>query len=344
MPPQPPPLLIPGLTVLERGWLSSNSVLVHEPDGGPAALIDSGHVTHAAQTVALVHQALVHQALAQAADSTRRGLGGALPHEDGAAPASGRAAPLGRLLNTHLHSDHCGGNAALQRAFAGLEVVIPPGGWDAVQAWDEEVLGHRPLGQRCERFTAQARIAPGETVHLGGRPWAVLAAPGHDPQAVMFFDPLHGLLVAGDALWEDGFGVVFPELLGEPGFDDVAAVLEAIDRLPVCQVVPGHGAPFTDVAGALARARRRLEGLRADPARQRRHAAKVLVKYHLMEEREQAQAALAQWAADTPFLARLFAAEGFRHATDPVDWCRRIVDQLVESGALTLRDGVVHDA
>lgn len=325
MPTHTPPPWIPGLTVLERGWLSSNIVLVRDPDGGPAALIDSSHVTHAAQTAALVRQALAQATQTQ----MQEGAG---------------AATLGRLLNTHLHSDHCGGNAALQRAFAGLEVLIPPGGWDAVQAWDEDALGYRLLGQRCERFTAQARIAPGEDVPLGGRPWAVLAAPGHDPQAVMFFDPLHGLLVAGDALWEDGFGVVFPELVGEPGFDDVAAVLDVIERLPVRQVVPGHGAPFTDVAGALARARRRLEGLRADPARQRRHAAKVLVKYHLMEEREQTQAALAQWAADTPFLARMFEAEGFRHATDPVDWCRRIVDQLVESGALALRDGVVHDA
>jgi len=322
--------------VLERGWLSSNLVLVHEPGGGPAALIDSGHVTHAAQMVALVRQALA-RAGAQG--------GGAAP-QDGSDPAREAAhqesgAPtLARLLNTHLHSDHCGGNAALQRSFPGLEVAIPPGGWDALQTWDEDALGYRLLGQRCERFTAQARLVPSGTVPLGGRPWAVLAAPGHDPQAVMFFDPLHGLLVAGDALWEDGFGVVFPELIGEPGFDDVAAVLDTIERLPALTVVPGHGAPFDDVAGALARARRRLAGLRADPARQRRHAAKVLVKYHLMEEREQAQDALAQWAAHTPFLATLFEAEGRHHAADPLAWCGRIVDELVTSGALRWQGGV----
>ncbi len=308
---------IPGLTVFERGWLSSNNLLVLDPHGGPAALIDSSHVNHGAQTVALVGRAL---------------------------QAAGPEVGLGRLLNTHLHADHCGGNAALQRAFAGLGVTIPPGGWEAVQAWDEDALGYRLLGQRCERFTAQGRIAPGEDVTLGGRLWTVLAAPGHDPQAVMFFDPLHGLLVAGDALWEDGFGVVFPELLGEPGFDDVAAVLDAIERLPVRTVVPGHGAPFHDVAGALARARQRLAGQRADPARHTRHAAKVLVKYHLMEEREQALSDLLGWAARTPFLARLFDAEGRHHADSPVQWCRQIVETLVAAGSLRRQGERVCDA
>ena len=42
------PLNLPGLTVFERGWLSSNNVLLHDVDG--ATLIDSGHARHADQT------------------------------------------------------------------------------------------------------------------------------------------------------------------------------------------------------------------------------------------------------------------------------------------------------
>ena len=68
--------------MLERGWLSSNNVLLDGDDG--ATLIDSGHCVHAEQTVALLRQQLGAQ-------------------------------PLRELINTHLHSDHCGGNAALQR-------------------------------------------------------------------------------------------------------------------------------------------------------------------------------------------------------------------------------------
>ena len=81
----------PGLHVFERGWLSSNNILLHDGDG--ATLVDSGHCVHAAQTVALLRQRL-------------------------------GARPLRRLVNTHLHTDHCGGNAALQRAWP-LQVLVP---------------------------------------------------------------------------------------------------------------------------------------------------------------------------------------------------------------------------
>ena len=230
-------------------------MLLHGEPGEGATLVDSGHCAHAA------------------ADA---GAG---------APCLG-GEPLARLVNTHLHSDHCGGNATLQRAF-GMPVLIPPGQWDAVLRWDEDALSYRPSRQRCERFTPDAQLAPGETLRCGGRAWQVLAAPGHDPDSVMLFDAAHGVLISADALWENGFGIVFPELDGEPAFDDVAAVLDLIERLPVQWVLPGHGAPFQDVTAALARARSRLAGFRADPARHDRHAAKVLLKFHLLEERSQ---------------------------------------------------------
>jgi len=44
--------------------------------------------------------------------------------------------PLDLLLNTHLHSDHCGGNAALQARYPALQTLIPPGHADYVRVWD----------------------------------------------------------------------------------------------------------------------------------------------------------------------------------------------------------------
>lgn len=296
-----------GVVVLERGWLSSNNVLIHDTTGhdGGATLVDSGHCVHAPQTIALLQRALAGQ-------------------------------PLARVLNTHLHSDHCGGNAAIERAF-GVHAFIPPGGWDAVQRWDEDALSYKPTGQRCERFTPTGQLLPGRSIEAGGRRFDVMAAPGHDPDSVMLFDARHGLLISADALWENGFGVVFPELEGEAAFDDVAAVLDLIEHLPVQLVVPGHGAPFTDVASALQRARTRLAGFRADPARHAKHAAKVLLKYHLMEEREQALDALLAWCARTPLLARIHARLGIAQPLPA--WSRTLLDELLGSGALSLATG-----
>ena len=185
MPTSQAPQALHGLTVLERGWLSSNNVLIPDPAG--ATLVDSGHCVHAPQTLALVQQAL-------------------------------QGAPLARVINTHLHSDHCGGNATLQRAF-GAAVLIPPGQAPAVAAWDEDRLSYRATGQRCERFSASGTLVPGALLRLGGRAWQVLASPGHDPDAVMLFDTTGGVLLSADALWEHGLGVVFPEIDGIDAFD-----------------------------------------------------------------------------------------------------------------------------
>ena len=169
----------------------------------------------------------------------------------------------------------------------GARLLIPPGEADAVARWDEDVLSYRATGQRIERFMHDAVLRPGETLTVGRRTWSALAAPGHDPHSLILFDAQDGVLISADALWGDGFGIVFPELDGEQAFDDVAAVLDLIERLAPCWVIPGHGAPFGDVAGALQRARTRLARFAAEPARHARHGAKVLIKYHLLEERSE---------------------------------------------------------
>ncbi|GAO26306.1 beta-lactamase domain-containing protein [Alicycliphilus sp. B1] len=215
-------------------------------------LVDSGYCAHAAQTVALVESGL-----------------------------QGR--PLDRLLNTHLHSDHCGGNAALQARWPRLITHIPPGQWDQVQAWDPVALSYEPTGQDCPRFRADGRLMPGSELTLGGSAWQVHAAPGHDPHAVLLFEPRARVLISGDALWENGFGVVFPELDGAHAFADVGATLDLIEQLDPLTVIPGHGSVFGGVPAAIARARRRLAGFEADPIKHARHAAKVLLKYKLLE-------------------------------------------------------------
>ena len=301
-----------GLTVLQRGWLSSNNILIHPTPGEPGAvLVDASHVTHADQTVALLRHALAGQRLVC-------------------------------VVNTHLHSDHCGGNAALQRAF-GADVIVPPGHAQAVRDWDTMALSHEASGQRSERFTIAGTLSPGETFVAGGRRWEALAAPGHDTHSLILLDAAHGVLISADALWEQGFGVVFPEIDGEPGFADVAATLNLIESLPVQVVIPGHGAPFADVAGALARARSRLAGFQAQPERHARHAVKVLMKYHVMEERQMPLDALLHWAAETPMLHTLWHRFGVDDEPTALRWCERFVHELVKGGALALREGVVHD-
>ena len=298
--------LPPGLTVLERGWLSANNVLALGEEG--ATLVDSGYSSHADQTLALVEHAL-----------------------------GGR--PLTQLINTHLHSDHCGGNAALQARYPGLCTAIPPGHAEAVRQWDESVLSFRPTGQHCPRFVVHEVLHAGQTRRLANLDWQVHAAPGHDPHAVLLFQPDHGILISGDALWENGFGVVFPELEGESGFDEVGATLDLIETLAPRWVIPGHGRPFgseTAVAQALARARSRLQQFTAQPARHLQYALKVLVKFRLLEWQRVALDDFLAWGRVTPYFQRQHALHGQGQPMDA--WLLALVDSLIASGAAE-RDG-----
>jgi len=59
---------------------------------------------------------------------------------------------------------------------------------------------------------------------------------------------------------ESGFGVVFPQLFGrDTALAETRATLEAVARLSVDVVIPGHGRPFGDAGAALERAFYRLE-------------------------------------------------------------------------------------
>ncbi len=294
--------LPPTVRFLERDWLSSNNVLL--VDDERAALVDSGYSTHSALTLALVQHAL-----------------------------QGRRLDL--LANTHLHSDHCGGNALLQRHYA-CRTMIPAAGAAAVREWNPAQLSFADTAQRCERFSFDDVLQPDQALTLGGLEWQTIASPGHDPDSLMLHCPDEALLISADALWEDGFGVIFPELEGQSGFAEQRAVLERISALDVRCVLPGHGSMFSDVGGALERAFARLDRLAADPERNARHAIKVLLKFMLLEHQSLPLRDLPSILESTPLTRR--ANERFLRWS-PEQLAEWSVAELIRAGAARIREG-----
>jgi glyoxylase-like metal-dependent hydrolase (beta-lactamase superfamily II) len=284
------------MRVFERGWLSSNNILFIGRT--QTALVDSGYLTHAPQTLALVRHAL----------GPRR---------------------LDRVLNTHLHSDHCGGNATLQAAY-GCRIAIPVAEAAKVRDWDEDALSFKDTGQQCARFGFDDTISPGDELVLGDLHWQALAAPGHDPHALLLYCAAERILISGDALWENGFGVIFPELEGEPGFDEEGATLDLIAGLDVRLVIPGHGAPFADAPAALARARSRLDFLAADPRRNAENAVKVMLKFLLLERRQFQAQDVAALLASMPIVERARQRYLALSAAELAEWA---MQALVRAGA-----------
>jgi glyoxylase-like metal-dependent hydrolase (beta-lactamase superfamily II) len=296
-----------GWVLLQRDWLSANHILFRHSGSTPATVVDTGYARHSGLTLALLDQALEGDA-------------------------------LGRIVNTHLHSDHCGGNQALQGRWA-VQTLVPEASFDIVRNWDESRLSYQPTGQSCERFGVDGFLRPGSSLRMGQADWQIHAAPGHDPEAVILFEPQTRTLISGDALWEDRLAIIFPELDEQPGFPQTRQTLALIESLAPRRVLPGHGGAFGDVAGALAASRQRLAGFEADPRRHQRHAARALLMFHMLELRRQSREDLLAWLLATPIfivLARRAAGAGGAPA-----WARSLLDGMLGEGLLEDRGGEV---
>jgi len=301
--------LPPQVHVFVRDWLSANHVVLKGRDG--CVVVDSGYVKHVPLMLALI--------------ASRMGLDGR---------------PLAKLVNTHCHSDHMGGNAALARAYA-CPIAVPEGEAPAVAAWDQRALLLDYAGQRADRFGADEVLRPGTTHAWGDLEWRAIAAPGHAMGALVFYNDEHRILISGDALWQNGYGFVMPDEFDPAALPATRATLETIAELDVRCVIPGHGEPFGDFHGAIERALRRTAAFEADPQRMASHALKVILVFSLLDRERMALADLPDYVAQVGIF-RDFNAHFFR--LPPADLAERLVADLVKVGAVKRSDDALAPA
>ncbi len=127
------PALPPQIRVVVRDWLSANQIVLRGRDGN--VLIDTGYVTRAATTLTLLQDCL-----------------------------EGERVDL--LVNTHCHSDHMGGNAAVQRVY-GCPTLVPADEAPLIRAWDVRALWIDYTGQQAERFAVDGVLAARGDPSLG---------------------------------------------------------------------------------------------------------------------------------------------------------------------------------
>jgi glyoxylase-like metal-dependent hydrolase (beta-lactamase superfamily II) len=291
--------------VLVRGWLNCNQVVMRAPRDN--VLVDSGYCGHREQTLELL--------------ASREGL----DHQ-----------PLERLVNTHCHSDHMGGNAAIANAY-GCRITIPAGEVKHVVPWTPQSAWMAQFDQRADPFHFDDTIAAGEAFEGGGFEWESHAAPGHDMDALMFWEPVHRVLISGDALWESGMGFVWPQEGANPYIEAALETLAAIERLNPALVIPGHGAPFGNVAASVAKVRARLDAFANDPAKNARHVAKVMFVFALLDRQSMPVTDVAAYLARVPCYRMLTDRFLGMDAAALAGW---MLPDLVGAGAITIRDGI----
>ena len=302
-------LLPPQVHVFVRDWLSANNVLLKSPAGH--VLVDTGYVRHAPLTLALL--------------ASPRGLG---------------AEPLAQVVNTHCHSDHMGGNAAVARAY-GCGIAVPEGEVAAIEAWDGKALLLDYADQDAERFTPAMALRAGESHVWGDLEWEAIAAPGHDMGALCFYNAEHRILISGDALWEHGFGFVMPPAIEPAALPATRVTLERLAELDVRVVIPGHGEPFADFGAALERALSRVEAFEADPLRLARHAVKVILTFTLLDRRSLPLAGMADYV-ERVGIYREFNARFF--GMPPADFAEFVIAELERAGAVRRDGGLLRPA
>jgi glyoxylase-like metal-dependent hydrolase (beta-lactamase superfamily II) len=230
-----------------------------------------------------------------------------------------------------------GGNAALKRAY-GCAIAVPAAEAPLIAAWDTRALLLDYAGQSAERFTVDELLHAGATHTWGDLEWQLLAAPGHDMGALVFYNAEHGILISGDALWEDGFGFVMPVEMDPAALPATRATLDLIAHLPVRVVIPGHGEPFKDARAALERAYARLRALELDSGRSARHAVKVILTFSLLDRERMPLAELPAFLDRVPLFGDFNRRYLHKTTADLAQW---LVAELTRVGAAEVIDGVL---
>ncbi|MFJ3987894.1 MBL fold metallo-hydrolase [Streptomyces sp. NPDC090032] len=240
----PHPLLPPWVTWWQRPFPDANTLLVH---GRRPALVDSGFVAHA---------------------------------EDTSSWARTRAGEIGLVVNTHWHSDHVGGNAALQARGAAIAAGAPEA--EAVRRRDAGCCAAEYLDQPVAPYTVDVPLADGQVLRLGDTDWQVVRTPGHTPGHLALWEPDERLLVVGDALSDYDVGWVNLALDGPDAADTALASLERIAALDPRVILPSHGPIPADIPAAFTAALRRARRLADDPQGAVWYGARRIFAFALM--------------------------------------------------------------
>ena len=147
------------------------------------------------------------------------------------------------ILNTHLHLDHCFGNAWA----AGRYDVLP-----MAHEEDETLLARMgeqarmfglPFEVRTERLGGY--LKDGDVLTLGENRIEVIHTPGHSRGGLCFYIPSAGWLISGDSLFEGSIGRT--DLEGGSYATLIKSITERLMTLAEETVVyPGHG-PYTTI-------------------------------------------------------------------------------------------------
>ena len=206
-----------------------------------------------------------------------------------------------RLINTHGHSDHIGGNGAIQR-LSGCTISASPLTAYWLNTHDRHNLWLDHFGQVIEFTAVDTIIEPDTVVSLGGIDFEVLSLPGHGPGTIGFYQPDSRVMICADALWEHDVAMLNVVIHGETVLDDAQSTLDKLRGHDIRVAIPGHGGLITDMEANLDSAARRLASFRKDPNKLAWHLARRILMFTLLRYQPIEQGDLWAIVAQSPWI------------------------------------------
>lgn len=210
---------------IERGFLNGNH-FVYRSDR--PILIDTGYIAHFDETRRFISEVGVDIAGVQ------------------------------RIINTHCHCDHIGGNRMIQEQ-SGCDIALHKIGKHFIDTRDNWSTWSKYFNQEAEFFDCKQAIEDGETIDIGPYEFKAIHTPGHASDGIVLYNKKHRVLISSDTLWERDMAVMNIRIEGSSAVFRMLDSLNRIEGLDATIIYPGHGKPFTDMKKAITKSKKRLK-------------------------------------------------------------------------------------
>jgi glyoxylase-like metal-dependent hydrolase (beta-lactamase superfamily II) len=190
----------------------------------------------------------------------------------------------GLIVNTHCHCDHIGGNKIVQDR-SSCEIAVHRIGKYFIDSRDDWSTWWRYYHQEAAFFDCTRAVEDGDVLWIGPHAFKVIYTPGHASDGIVLYNVEEKVLISSDTLWEEDMAAITIRVEGSTACFSLMQSMEKLERLDVRVVYPGHGKPFTDMASAIAKTKKRLEAYLRDQRKVGNDQLKKIIIYTLLMKR-----------------------------------------------------------